>query len=89
MAHADGFPTLLPRRTSVKHARFQTPPVIYRGKRHGLAIGGNGRIHLIGLDEKGRFSSENTAVKVATKVVRAIAYSEKHDRLFVGVDRKQ
>jgi len=87
--HADGYPTLLPQTTSVPDAKFQSAPVVMRGRENRLAIGGVGKVHVLPLDNEGRFTGPAINVAVNGGAVHAIAYSERFDRLYVAVEKVQ
>ena len=87
MEHADGFPTLLPQLLSVPGAQFQSRPVAFKGRYHGVVVGGVNRVHVVHLDDGGRFTGAWEDVPVPQAAVRALDYSRKHDRLFVAVDK--
>jgi hypothetical protein len=83
----DGYPTFLPQITTVAGARFSSGPLVMTGKSPRIAIGGENCVHLLALDADGRFTGEAEAIQVANPSVLAIAHSEKHDRLYVAVEK--
>lgn len=87
MAHARGFPTLLPDTATASGAEFRSPPVVFNGASHGLAVGGPGRFYLLGLDDAGQFNGLLHRFDApGSGHVRALAYSSRHDRLYVAVN---
>ena len=51
-----------------------------------VAVGGHYHVYVIDLDEKGRPRPEVLRVRVLNPHVRALVYSERFDRLYVGVE---
>jgi hypothetical protein len=84
--HVDGQPTLAPQSATVLGAGLQSPPVVM-GKHNLLAIGTYSRILLMPLDAQGRLKPERTQVLVGNQAIEALAYSEKFDRLYVGMEK--
>lgn len=88
--HVEGFPTLLPELTEVgeaESATFRSAPVVIDGEHHGLAIGSADRTHLLALDDAGRLTGDHHALDTPSPgPVRALAYSPRHDRLYVAVE---
>jgi len=84
--HADGNFTLVPQRAELAAANLGSPPVFLH-KVNKLAVGGHQRVFLIGLDEKGKFKPERQQTLIGNQHVHALAYSEKYDRLYVGVEK--
>jgi hypothetical protein len=83
--HADGFPTLLPQRMVMYTFRASTPPVVMPG--HKLVVlGGEKRLALVTLDAEGRLTKDRAEVEVNSPRVNGLAYSEKHDKLYVAVE---
>jgi hypothetical protein len=86
LEHVDGQLTLTPQRVDFAGANLHTPPVVLA--RHNLlALGSHGRLLLVPLDANGRLKAERTQVPVGNQPVEALAYSEKFDRLYVGVEK--
>jgi len=83
--HVDGFPTLLPQRLVLYYFRASTTPVVLPG--HNLIVlGGEKRLALVTLDAEGRLTKDRAEVEVNSPRVYGLAYSEKHDRLYVAVE---
>ncbi len=82
---SDGFVTGLPRQYKLEGDKlFSTPAVLPKSKQ--LAIGSHHAIILFELDELGYPKLEATRVPVFNPAVRCVAYSQKFDRLYVGVE---
>ena len=87
VAHADGYPTLMPRVIQIPGAVFHSAPVVMAAKRNRLAVGGAGKVHLVTLDKLGQFTDEFQTVTVENPAVRAMAYSYESSRLYVAVQK--
>ncbi|MEO8205273.1 MAG: hypothetical protein ABI615_03775 [Chthoniobacterales bacterium] len=85
MEHVDGFLTLLPQRVTVDGASFQSAPVVMT-KQNRIAVGGINFVYTFKLDATGRLTTEMEQSPLSQARVSALAYSEKLDRLYVGVD---
>ena len=83
---ADGFPAMVPTHIELRGAEFFSPPLIVR-KTGELVFGGRDRVFAIKLDDKGRLTDERRQMVVGSQRVEAVAYSEKYDRLYVGVEK--
>ena len=82
--HADGYLSLLPRQYVIPESRLTGPPtVLGNGK---LAIGGRYQVYLVSLDDKGVPTGDVIQTRVLSPGVRALVYSPKFDRLYVGVE---
>ena len=85
---ADGYPTLMPQILRVDEASgFRSPPLVLPGKVNRLAIGGANCVYLVPLDDQGRFAGRLETLKVNNGSVRTMAYSQRHDRLYVPVEK--
>ena len=84
--HAHGYLTMLPDSMVVSGASFQSAPVVMAG-RNQLAIGDVSRVCIVSLDGEGCFTPTFTMLPAGGRAVRALAYSEKFDRLYVPVER--
>lgn len=82
---ADGFVTGLPRQYTLEKHRFTSVPAVLP-KQKVLAIGGQHHVYVFNLDDLGYPSLEATKVQVFNPDVRSLVYSEKFDRLYVGVE---
>ncbi|MEO6053183.1 MAG: hypothetical protein ABIP97_04150 [Chthoniobacterales bacterium] len=85
MEHVDGFLTLLPQRLEIDNARMQSAAVVMT-KQNKIAVGGLNIVYAIKLDANGRYTTEVERSPIAAPKATAIAYSEKLDRLYVGVE---
>ena len=81
----DGFLTLLPRQYVFPGLKITSPPVVL-GKSNKVALGGQHFVYLVSLDEKGMPLLDVLETQVLNPSVHALAYSEKLDRLYVGVE---
>lgn len=84
--HADGYPTLVPQRWTLPAKRrvLSVPQVL--GKGDAVVVGGDYRVFLIRLDSEGRARPEVIEAAVNAPLVRALIYSSKFDRLYVGTE---
>ena len=89
MTHADGFLTLLPRPGPVitGEVHLHSNPVVMPGKKHRLAIGGVNTVYVLPLDVLGEFDGLPERITVVAPMVKAITYSDKHERLYVAVEK--
>jgi hypothetical protein len=86
--HVDGQPTLVPQSVEFVGANLHSPPIVMA--RHNLlAVGSQQRILLVPLDAAGRLKPERTQVLVGNQTIQALAYSEKFNRLYVGVEKEK
>ena len=89
MEHVDGFLTLMPRLARIGGASFQSIP-IFMTKQNKVAVGGVKAVYFVKVDNEGRLTSEAEVVAMSNPsgnpAVRAMAYSEKFDRLYVAVE---
>jgi hypothetical protein len=86
--HAEGYLSLLPRQLTFPKTRLTSPPVVLV-KANKLAVGGYYHVYVADLDEKGNVRPEVTRVRVLNPNVRALVYSERFDRLYVGVEQSK
>lgn len=82
---SDGYVTGLPRQYTLEKEKFTSVPAVLP-KQKLLAVGGQHGVYVFGLDDLGYPALEATKVGVFNPQVRAMAYSEKFDRLYVGVE---
>lgn len=90
MTHADGFLTLIARTgpTVSGEVHFHSNPVVMPGqKRHRMAIGGVNTVYVFPLDILGEFDGPPERITVVAPAAKAIAYSDKHERLYVAVEK--
>jgi hypothetical protein len=87
MEHAEGHITLAPQQWTIEGATFHSPPV-FMARRNQIAVGGAGKVHVIGVDQEGFLKSERAQAAVANPTVEAVVYSEKFDRLYVTIPEK-
>lgn len=88
MRHAGGLLTLLPSTISINDASgFRSAPQVLAGKSRCLAIGGANRVYFAALEESGAMTGESSSIEVANKAVTALAYSTKHNLLYVPVEK--
>lgn len=83
--HADGYLTLLPKHYLIPGSKLMSPPAILT-RQNKVAVGGQHLVYVLDLDDKGFPVGEVTAVQVNCPQVRALLYSERFERLYVGVE---
>jgi len=83
--HVDGYPTLLPQIVSTDQAIMSAPVVMSRSGK--LAGGGQNAVFLLQLDANGFITGAAEKVSAGPDYVRALVYSEKHDKLYVPVSK--
>ena len=83
--HVEGYLTLLPKQYIIPESKLSGPPAIL-SKQKKVAVGGQNRVYLIDLDDKGFPTGEFTQTPVNCPQVRTMIYSERFDRLYVGVE---
>jgi hypothetical protein len=83
--HVEGYLTLLPRQYVIPESKLSSPPAIL-SKPNKVAVGGQYQVYLLDLDDKGFPTGALTHVLVNGPQVRALVYSERFDRLYVGVE---
>lgn len=86
MEHSGGFPTMLPWKIAIPNAAFCSLPIVMSRAPSFLAVGESKRIWFVALDQNGRFSGQPANMSVASESPRAIAYSQKFDRLYIAVN---
>ena len=85
VAHAEGHLSLLPTQLTLPETRlFSTPMVFDKGTR--VAVGGHYHVYIVPLDGEGNAQPSVTKVPVLSPNVRALVYSPRFDRLYVGVE---
>ena len=85
MNHVGGVLTLLPQKYILTNAVFQSTPVIL-SKQKKIAVGGTNTVYMIGLNPEGRFDGTGESVQIPKTPVKAMTYSEKTNRLYIGVN---
>lgn len=83
--HVDGHITLMPKISSVSGP--YTAPVVMTGQK-GVAFGGSNALTVYDIDDLGQFTGDWYSVAVNRKEVKAVTYSQKFDRLYIGEDVK-
>jgi hypothetical protein len=81
----EGYLTSLPRQYVIEGSDLMGPPAIL-SKQKQLAVGGEYYVYLIGLDDKAFPTDDVTRVYVNCPHVRALVYSERFERAYVGVE---
>jgi hypothetical protein len=85
VAHAEGYLSQLPLQITLPDTRLYSAPVAFdKGKR--IAVGGHYHVYVVGLDAKGDPEPAVTKVPALSPAVRTVVYSERFDRLYVGVE---
>ena len=72
----------------IESGPFNHAPVLL-AKANQIAVGGFHRLYLLGLDEKGKFKTERQQMVIANQSVEALAYSERFDWIYVGVEKRK
>jgi hypothetical protein len=83
--HIDGLPTLVPQRWIFTDETLLSPPVVLP-KSKKLVVGSRYHVNVVSLDEQGRCRPEVMHVPVFSPAVRALAYSERFERVYTGVE---
>jgi hypothetical protein len=83
--HSDGYLSLLPHQYTFPDTYLTSPPAVL-GKAGKLAVGGHHHVYVADLDDEGRVRPEVTRVRVLSPAVRALVYSPRFDKLYVGVE---
>ena len=83
--HADGNLSLLPRQYIIPESRLSGPPAVL-SKSRKVAIGGQNLVYCVDLDDKGMPIGDVIQTRVPCPAVRALVYSVRFDRVYVGVD---
>ena len=82
---SEGYLTLLPKQYVIPNVNLSGPPAILT-KQSKLAVGGQSIVYLVDLDAKGFPTGDVVQTVVNCPQVRALVYSEKYDRAYVGVE---
>jgi hypothetical protein len=85
MEHADGVLTLTPQVAVLEGATLRSQPV-FLGRHNQVAFGGENKVYMLSLDDKGHFQRQRVQAAVPCPAVEALVYSEKLDRLYVAVE---
>lgn len=83
--HIDGYLTLLPKQYVIEGSKLTGPPAVF-SKAKKLAVGGENALYIIDLDDHGFPTGVPTRVLVNCPQVRAMVYSERFERAYVGVE---
>ena len=85
--HVDGYPTLLPEAHALAGAAFRTAPVLMGGKAPALAIVGDNKLHIAGLNPDGGFSQVDQTLPIAWLAKETPpVYSQRFNRLYIPVE---
>lgn len=87
MRLAEGYPTLMPQVVIHSYRQFRSTPVVMTAPSPRLAIGGVNAVHVQPLGPDGMFVGTPTTIAVASPSVETLAYSDKHHRLYVPVEK--
>jgi hypothetical protein len=85
VTHSEGYLSLLPREVKFAGTRLSSAPAVL-SKAKKLAVGGHYHVYVANLDDEGQVLPEAVKVRVLNPIVRALVYSERFDRLYVGVE---
>ena len=83
--HAEGYLTLVPQQWLFPEGKLTSSPAVF-AKGTKLAVGGHYGVYVVTLDDKGRATSDVVLARVFSHAVRALVYSPRFDRLYVGVE---
>jgi hypothetical protein len=83
--HVEGNLTLVPQRATFAEDILHSAPVVLTRKGQ-VAFGGRHRVFIVNLDKEGRFLPAGATVGVNNPQVEALAYSARHNRLYVAVE---
>lgn len=87
VGHVDGFPSLLPDALSIPETAFRSAPVLMTGEPPALAVVGNGKLHIVGLNGDGSFNRENQELAVPKLAEYVpLAYSSRFGRLYLPLE---
>ena len=86
IAHADGYVSLLPQLVTATGANLLGTPVVLT-KPARVAVGGARSLHLFGLQPDGRLDGRVEQFALPCTAIKGLAWSEKHGRLYVAVDK--
>ncbi len=81
----EGFLTLLPKQYILPMGKLTGPPIILP-KQKKIVLGGAYHLLVMDLDEKAYPTGDPTHVYVNTPAAKALVYSEKFDRAYVGTE---
>ncbi len=76
----------MPQVATVTGAHMTGIPVVVT-KQSCTAIGDTKSLHLIGIDADGRLNGKSDRLKLDCGIAKGLAYSEKHGRLYVAVNK--
>ena len=81
---ADGFPSLMPMKITIPGAALAGQPKVFHTKPAHVAVGGNGVLYVVPLDDQGMFAGIVEPITINTSGnVLAYAFSRKHNRIYV------
>ncbi len=86
IAQSNGYLSLLPQQGTVPNAQF-TGALVPLARHSRLAAGDKKSLHLLGLQSDGRLDGSDERLALPCADVKGLAYSEKHGRLYVAVDK--
>jgi hypothetical protein len=85
VAHSEGHLSLLPLQITLPETRlFSAPVAIEKGSR--IAVGGHYHVYLVALDKNGDPQPDVLKVPVLAAAARTLVFSERWQRLYVGVE---
>ena len=87
MTQVDGYLSMLPQRLSVAGGNFRCPPVVMAKPPLKLAVGGVNALHLVPIDKAGDFTGEPETLALSAPYLRAIAWSDRFNRLYAAVEK--
>lgn len=84
--HVDGYLTLAPQHAIIERATLRSAPVVL-SKRNQIAFGGDSRVYVVDLDDKGYLTAKRKQMVVNNPGIEALTYSAKFDRLYVPAEK--
>lgn len=87
LEHAGGYPTMMATAISVSGARFRSAPLVTNTTNPRLVVGGENGLHVVALDDMGRFTGEADWIEATNPRIAAVAHSRKFDRLYVPLEK--
>jgi hypothetical protein len=86
IGQVNGWVSLLPQKATLGgNAHLNGPPVVLE-KRAKVVVGDAHALHFLGIAPDGKLDGTCGRLAVSATLVQGLAYSQKHDRLYVAVD---
>lgn len=88
VGYFDGYWSLIPHQWIIPDAKLASAPVVMP-KTNQVLVAGEHRVYAIPLDEQGNAKGEVIAMPLLGSSLRAMVYSPKFDRAYIGMDLSQ